>query len=421
MGTQHHITSNINIDEAILTPWVGRAIIHLDLDAFFAAVHVLDDPSLQGLPIIVGGSPDGRGVVSTASYEARVFGVHSAMPSRRAAQLCPNAVWIHPDMTRYKEVAHDVMAIVESYTPLVERTSIDEAYADISPSRFIEDHPITIARSIIERVSLLGVTCSIGLSTSKTISKIGSDFIKPRGLTVVRAGDEAAFTSKMDIKKLKGVGPSTVKKLYAVGIKTLGDLAGMDKKDAKQLLGNVGPIFVDRAAGKDSSKIICDADTKSISSEHTFTVDLADPKKILASLHALCEKVGWRLRKDGLYGRTVTVKIRYGDFSTHTVSKTLADATSDEQDFYPVVKKLVVDSGSLGRDVRLLGVGMSNFAKPSEQLSLDNLFMDDGPSTTETRKKREGLIKQVDEIRSKFGYGVIGSGSQLPRAGDEDT
>lgn len=420
MDSMCNITSNINLAEAVLKPWEGRAIIHLDLDAFFAAVHQLDDPSLRGKPVIVGGSPEGRGVVSTASYEARKFGVGSAMPSKRAAELCPDAIWVRPDFARYSEVARDVMAIVESYTPLVERTSIDEAYADISPSKFIDLHPVEIAKTIIEQVSALGVTCSIGLSTSKTIAKIGSDFIKPCGLTVVRAGEERAFTKKMPTKKLTGAGPSTVKKLSVVGVRTLGDLAEMRKEDARQLLGSMGPTLVDRAGGIDPSDITTDSDTKSVSNEHTFPVNLTNSEEILSHLYAMSEKVGWRMRKAGLCGRTVTVRIRYADFDTHTMSKTLASATDDEKVFFPVAKALLEESGSLERSVRLIGIGLSNFSEAQVQMSFDDIATENGSSKEDERHKRDELVKKVDEIRARFGYGAIGSGAQLPRHnGDE--
>ncbi|MBK5211767.1 MAG: DNA polymerase IV [Coriobacteriia bacterium] len=406
------MNNNESAEEYALRPWSGRAIIHLDLDAFFAAAAQLDHPELRGLPVIVGGDAKHRGVVSTASYEARAFGVHSAMSSARAQQLCPQAVWVKSDFDRYHELSARVFHILRDYTPLMERTSIDEAYADITPDIGHTTHPAIVCLEIQKRICALGLTASIGLGTSKTIAKIGSDYLKPRGLTVIEPGKEREFLSSMPIEKMGGIGKSTAKKLKSIGIATLGDLSKTQEQDVRHILGNSARRMIDRASGIDPSEIVLESETKSISNEHTFDVDTDDKEVLCSELTTLSEKVGWRLRKEHLSGRTITVKVKFSDFTTKTISKTFSNPLNDEAALSDIAKNLLIGSDSLKRSVRLLGVGVSNFTRDEVQLSLDD-FASVNDEVLRKGAGREQLVKGMDEIREKFGYASIGSGTGL--------
>ena len=385
------------------TRWTGRAVIHLDMDAFFAAVEQLDDPGLRGRPVIVGGDPKGRGVVSTASYEARTFGVRSAMPSARAAALCPDAVWVRPRFERYKELSDAVRRILEAETPHVEPASIDEAYADITPGRHGGEDPVALAGRIQGRVGALGVTCSIGVSTSKTVSKIASDHDKPHGLTVVRPGEEAVFLAPMPVSALPGIGSVSAERLAKAGVTTLGALAALDEHTARTLLGSHGIGAVQRAAGIDERPVAPRGDAKSISNERTFTTDVRSAEEVRGAVSALSRKVATRLDRAALAGRTVTLKVRYGDFTTRTVRRTIPVATSDAREIGDVVLELLGTVWSPGIGVRLLGVGMSGFESPAHQLEL--LAEDTGPDP-----QRAKLARSVEAVRERFGDGAIRSG-----------
>jgi DNA polymerase-4 len=395
-----------------LAPWPGRAILHADLDAFFAAVEQLDHPEWRGEPVIVGGDPSRRGVVSTASYEARRFGVRSAMSSARAAQLCPDAIWTHGSFERYRELSAAVFAIYRDESPLVQPLSIDEAFLDVTPGRFHTEHPVLIARRIRARVAQLGLTVSIGLASSKTVAKIGSDFEKPDGLTVVWPGAEAAFLAPLPVRAMSGVGPKTAERLGKLGLHTLGDLAALDDATALSVLGSHGPELVRRSRGIDERPVHENEGVKSVSNERTFSTDIRRPEEVDAALSGLAAKVGSRLRKKGLAGRTVSVKVRFSDFSTRTLRKTIGQATDDETVFEPVARTLVREAWSPGVGVRLLGVGVSGFDTQSEQLAL---LSDDDTSVIETRPQRRELVRGIDAVREKFGPDAIRFGGQLPR------
>jgi DNA polymerase-4 len=235
--------------EGSLLDWRGPAIGLLDLDAFFASVEQLDHPEWRGKPVIVGGSPDGRGVVSTASYEARPFGVHSAMPSAQARRLCPQAIWTRGHFDRYRELSRMVMVFILDETPLLEQESIDEAFFDVSPGRFSKESPIAICQRIQQRVSELGITCSIGVGVNKTVAKIASERQKPRGLTVVLPGTEATFLSPLPVRAMSGIGKACESRLRALGVSTLGQLAQMDPREMESAFGVAGPRMIERAAG----------------------------------------------------------------------------------------------------------------------------------------------------------------------------
>ena len=409
VDTHKNINSNENLDDALRRPWEGRAILHMDLDAFFAAVAQKDNPELQGKPVIVGGDPAKRGVVSTASYEARKFGVHSAMSSSEAQRRCPEGIWVHTDFARYKELSAQVIEFVYEHTPFIERTSIDECYADITPGRGLNAHPIAVARCIQNNIENLGLSASIGISSNKTTSKIGSDFLKPRGLTIIWPGDEARFLAPLPIEKLGGIGRSMAKKLHELNIKTLGDLAQCDAKSLSLYIGSAAASLIERAQGKDFAPVCVERETKSVSNERTFEHDLTYSNEILAELMSLCEKVCWRLRSDNLFGKTVTLKLKFPDFAVKTISFTLESSTNADSVICDTVRRLYLESGHVNHAIRLLGVGVSNFCEPVLQLPL----FETEKNALAPQPDEEKLLTHLDEIREKFGYDSIGKGNNF--------
>ena len=401
----------VDLDET----WAGPAILHVDLDAFFAAVEQLDHPEWRGKPVIVGGDPAKRGVVSTASYEARRFGVHSAMPSARAVRLCPNAIWAPAHFERYSEFSRAVRAIFESETPRVQPVSIDEAFLDITPGQFAHEDPIGIAIRIRRRVAELGITCSAGLATSKTVAKIASEYRKPDGLTVVKPGTEAAFLAPLPVGDMSGIGPQTAARLQRLGIVTLGDLAEIDDTTALEILGSYGPSLVRRARGVDTRSVHENEPVKSVSNERTFASDIHDPAALDAALQRLATRVESRLRAKGLAGRTVTVKLRYGDFTTRTIQRTLPHPTTSTAEFLPAARELIRSVWSPGVGVRLLGLGMSGFEEGIEQLHLLEGAEDARGIVSEGERERaERVARGVEAVRTRFGDDAVRLGRELP-------
>lgn len=402
----------------ILGPWEGPAVGLMDLDAFFASVEQLDHPSWRGKPVIVGGSPEARGVVSTASYEARPYGVHSAMPSVQAARLCPDAIWTRGHFDRYREVSARVMAVVEDETPYLERVSIDEAFFDISPGRYSKEHPIAIARRIQERVAAIGVTCSIGLGCNKTVAKIASERDKPRGLTVVMPGTEASFLAPLPVRAMSGIGSSAERALGKVGIHTLGQLATASISRLSPIFGVNAEAMRQRAAGLERSAVRpVDApeDVKSVSNERTFAHDLTERSDVDAALALLGESVGRRLRKRGLAGRTVTVKVKYSYGSGRTIQRKLPHPTDDEHVFVRVGRELLDELWGPGTHIRLLGIGVSDF-------DLDGGIQTDLFCEVDERgamaSERRGLSVAVDHVRERFGTSSVTFG-RATRFSDE--
>ena len=301
-------------------PFRARAtILHVDLDAFFAAVEQRDRPELRGRPVIVGGGgPRDRGVVSTASYEARRFGVHSAMPLRTAGRLCPQAVFLPVDGAKYAQVSRQVMAILRRFTPLVEQVSIDEAFLDVSGSEALFGPPESIARAIQAAITTeLALTASIGVATNKLVAKVASDLRKPAGLVIVAPGDEATFLAPLPIERLWGVGPRTRDVLAEYGVRTIGDLARLAPDVLERRLGKHGPELIARARGVDLASVSQEqAEAKSVSHEHTFDVDTASWDTIERTLMALSEGVAGRLRSGAVRAATIAVKVRASDFTT---------------------------------------------------------------------------------------------------------
>jgi DNA polymerase-4 len=351
-------------------PWTGRAVLHVDMDAFFTSVEQLDHPDWRGRPVVVGGSPDKRGVIAAASYEARAYGVRSAMPSARAAKLLPaDAIWTRGDFDRYGEMSRRVFDILAAFTPEMQAASIDEAYLDVTPGTHGE-HPARIARAIAEAVDALGITCSVGVATSKTVAKIASDRDKPRGLTVVWPGDEASFLAPLDVAVMPGIGPTTASRLRTLGVRTLCDLADLDDETARHVLGSHGPGAARRARGIDPRPVREREPVKSVSNERTFSRDIRDAAEVREALAALSERVCERLRHKALCARTVHLKIRYGDFTTRTAQSALPRPTDSSPAVTDALLRLLDELWSPGVGVRLLGVGTSGFAGVPEQLDL---------------------------------------------------
>ena len=399
------MNTHANTPELIERDWEGPALLLVDLDAFFASVEQLDHPEWRGKPVIVGGKAGKRGVVSTCSYEARAFGVHSAMPSVTAERLCPDAIWTRSHFDRYHEVSAQVMDILLSESPLLEQMSIDEAYLDVSPGRFTKESPVAIAARIQARVAELGVTCSIGVASGKAVAKIASDMDKPRGLTVVYPGSEAAFLAPMDVQALPGIGKQSAARLKSLGIFTLGDLANTPVEKLKPIFGvNANDVRL-RAAGIDTRKVETESETKSVSHERTFTEDLTRREDIEDAIDYIGSLVGRRLRRKGLAGHTVFIKLRYSDLSRRTAQRALPGNVDDETVFIPIAKQLIDEIWRPGDAVRLVGVGLSGFEPHNEQLGL---FADDG-----TPQGHPEIISAADKVRDKFGDGMLKFGREL--------
>ena len=397
---------------AIASGWHGRAVGLLDLDAFFASVEQLDHPEWRGKPVIVGGDPAKRGVVSTASYEARAFGVHSAMPSAMAKRLCPQAIWVNGRHDRYRAVSQAVMACIERETPYVEAVSIDEAYFDITPGRYSHEDPVAVCRRISNAVANLGITCSMGLSTSKTVSKIASERNKPNGITVIYPGTEAAFLGPLSVRVLPGVGPRTRAALEELGIRTMAQLAATAPAVLEGRLGVVGPRLAERAAGIDRSPVAercAPDDTKSVSSERTFAEDLTARPEIESALGYIAIHTARRLRAKGLKGRTVTVKCTYRVGESRSARTTLGERTDDELVIARTARSLLDELWSDGTPIRLLGIGVSNWDEHPEQLGL----FDDVEAQDAQRMAREALTKTADRLRERFGMSAVRYGSEI--------
>ena len=406
-GREHR--NALDLAGALFGVWEGPAIGLMDLDAFFASVEQLDHPEWRGKPVIVGGHSSERGVVSTASYEARTFGVHSAMPAAQAERLCPQAIWTHGHFDRYREMSARVMAILADETPYVDQVSIDEAFFDITPGRFAAESPIDIARRISARVADLGVTCSIGLGRNKTIAKIASERDKPHGLTVVLPGTEAGFLAPLPVRAMSGIGGSAEAALLKAGIRTLGQLSRAGDAVLSSIFGVNADMMRRRAAGTEESAVSAiDApdDVKSVSNERTFARDLTDRADVEAAIALLGESVGRRLRRKGLAGRTVTLKLKYAFGRGQTIQRKLPHATDDENVFVPVALELLDSVWSQGTHIRLAGIGVSGFSEEVVQTDLFCEVDERGAMASD----RRGLSVAMDRVLEKFGDGAVGFG-----------
>jgi DNA polymerase-4 len=427
-----------------LMPWEGSAILLLDLDAFFASVEQLDHPEWREKPVIVGGDQTRRGVVSTCSYEARAYGVRSAMPSAQAARLCPNAIWTPGNFPRYIALSQKVMQIMRDISPRLQQVSIDEAFLDVSPGRFVKEHPVILANHIRKEVAQLGITCSIGLGVSKSVAKVASDMDKPNGLTVVFPGREAAFLSPLPIRTMSGVGRQAEKHLHGFGIYTLGELAAADESVLKPIFGKNATMMRNRCRGINDSPVVADDEVKSISNEMTFSTDLTERAEIEQSVAMLAAKVGRRLRHRGLAGYTVGLKVRYADLSIANAQHTLDLPVDDEYEFMPYLHNLINQVWQPGTKLRLVGVAVSSFGSKPEQLSLfESLPLTPaktvggagaaagaGNATGKTDaadkargqrgQNRRSLIEATDRVKDRFGERAVGYGREM-RFRDRDT
>jgi DNA polymerase-4 len=373
------------------------------MDAFFAAVEVLDNPSLEGKPVIVGGTSN-RGVVSTASYEARKFGVHSAMPLFKAKERCPQGIFLTVRKGRYAEVSRKIMDILEEFSPLVEQVSIDEAYLDITGTEDLFGSPEEVARRIKERIrTKTHLTCSIGIAPNRFLAKVASEMNKPDGLTIVTAQEMDEFLAGLPVEKLSGVGKRTVEGLKRHGIEKVGDLRRFSKERLVKEFGKFGLRLHELARGQDDSQVVPSREIKSISSEHTLPADTRDMGLLKKLVRSHADQVAWRLRREGFQGRTITVKMRFSDFSFATRAHTFEQGTDNSAIIAENATKLLLDY-PLKKKIRLIGVAVSNLKeiRKDEQL---NLFAQHS-STAKERKVDEA----VDAIRKRFGGKIITRG-----------
>jgi DNA polymerase-4 len=371
--------------------------LHVDLDAFFAAVEQRDRPELRGKPVVVGiGGRNDRGVVSAASYEARRYGIRSAMPLRTAARLCPDAIFVPVDGRKYASVSRQVMAILRRYTPAVEPISIDEAFLDVAGSQQLFGSPVEIARAIRAAISAeLALTASVGVATSKLVAKVASDLEKPDGLVVVDPGREAAFLAPLPIARLWGVGERTALALADYGVRTIGDLAALPDDVLRRRFGRQGPVLAARAKGIDTSAVAASEPARSVSHEHTFEVDTARPEELERTLLALADGVARRLRAGDVRARTVSVKVRDSAFVTVSRQRTLHVPTDDTETLFRAALALARPQWR-GIRVRLLGLAASGL-EGGEQLSMFG----------EADERRRSVARAADDIRRRFGSDAI--------------
>jgi len=383
----------------------GRTIFHVDMDAFFVSVEELYDPSLKGKPVVVGGQRDERGVVSAASYEARKFGVHSAMPLRTAAKLCPQAIFLNGHPERYRECSEKVYGVLNTFSPMVEMASIDEAYLDMTGTDRLHGPPLRAAHALHQKIKAeTNLNCSIGIGGSRLIAKVSSAKAKPNGVLLVVAGQEAKFLAPLDVRDIPGVGKVTEKNLHALGINQVGDLTKLEEHELERRFGKWGLALAGKARGEDAggwfdSEVGEDTDAKSISHEHTFNEDTAQVEKIDATLMRLSEMVGRRLREHGFFGRTLQLKLRYSDFTTLTRAHSLAAPTQLDTEIYEQIHTLFHKNWKQGRTVRLLGVQASSFGS-GETAQIDLL-------EEERQQRWKKAMAAADKMRDKFGESSV--------------
>jgi DNA polymerase-4 len=349
-------------------PEQPRCIVHLDLDAFYAAVEVIDHPKYKSKPIVIGGRPHERGVVSTASYEARRYGVRSAMPMARALQICPSAIVLPPRHSAYRRYSRRVMALLRQVTERVEQTSIDEAYLDLSELLSTWETGVEIAGTLQTQVrEQVGLSASLGVATNKLVAKVASDHNKPGGLTVVRPGEEAAFLAPLPVRVLSGIGPVTASRLAEMGVNTVGDLAAVPEAVLHSRFGKQGRAMADHSRGIDHRAVSTERVAKSISQERTFSRDLADEDALRDELRRLSEGVSRRLQAAGLAAGTLSLKLRYANFDTLTRQKTLQIATNDAKEIHRAALTLLERAWQRGQPVRLLGITGQQLVPPPHQ------------------------------------------------------
>ena len=396
-----------------------RTIMHIDLDAFFVSVEQVLNPELKGKPVVVGGKPDQRGVVATASYEARAFGLHSGMPLVTAVRLCPQAIFIEGSFPKYREASEKFMGILADFSPFIEPMGLDEAYLDVTGFESLHGSIRQMALEIKKRVrEETGLIASIGIATCKVVAKVASATSKPDGLIELTAGDEATFLAPLAIDKLPGVGKKTEQVLRGRGISTIGKLASMPPDILKSRFGVFGIMLHRYANGIDDRAISPRGDASSISRETTFARDIGDRVFLSDKLSYLTEKVGADLRQHGKQTRCITIKLRYSDFTTITRSHTLSQSTDTDQAIFQVGEDLMRKALAADRRaIRLIGIEVSNLVEPGKQLSMLN----------GNEQRQEKLNRAVDRIRTKYGFSAIQTGRTLwlkdifPEGSDDQT
>jgi DNA polymerase-4 len=385
-------------------PAFPRTIFHVDMDAFFVSVEELYDPALKGKPVVVGGQRHERGVVSAASYAARKFGVHSAMPLRTAAKLCPQAIFVNGHPERYRECSEKVHKVLCSFSPQVEMASIDEAYLDMTGTARLHGPPLKAAHALHSRMKAeTRLNCSVGIGSSRLIAKVSSGQAKPNGVLWIVPGEEAKFLGPLDVREIPGVGKVMESHLHALGIKKVADLANLEEGELEDRFGKWGLALAGKARGEDAggwfdTEVGEDTGAKSISHEHTYNEDTADVSQLEATLMRLSEMVGRRLRESNLHTRTVQLKLRYKDFTTITRAHTLAAPTQLDTEIFEQIRALFRKNWKKGMQVRLLGVQTSSFESLPEQISL----------LEDSRQQRwKDALAAADRLRDKFGESSV--------------
>jgi DNA polymerase-4 len=387
-----------------------RTVFHLDMDAFFVSVEEIFDPSLVGKAVVVGGESHERGVVSAASYEARKFGVHSAMPLRTAYQRCPHAIFVPGHPERYREYSGKVFEVLGRFSPKVEMASIDEAYLDMTGTERLLGRPLKAAHDLHEEVKrATGLNCSIGIASSRLVAKVASDQAKRNGVLWVQPGLEARYMAPMEVRRIPGVGKVMEQNLHSMGIRRVGDLAALEDSYLEARFGKWGLALAGKAEGRDAggwfdAEIAERAEPKSISHEHTFGEDTADVDRLEATLAHLAEKVGRRLREHGVHARTIQLKLRHTDFSTITRAHSLPAPTQLDVDLVEQSRKLLHANWQRGRTIRLIGIHASGFSEDAGQLDLL-----DGGRNERWRK----ALAAADKLRDKFGESAVALGSGM--------
>jgi DNA polymerase-4 len=386
-----------------------KTYFHLDMDAFFVSVEQLYDPSLKGKPVVVGGRPDQRGVVCAASYEARKFGVHSAMPLRTAYKLCPQAIFVDGHRERYHEYSVKVFQVLERFSPKVAMASIDEAYLDMTGTERLHGPPLSAGHRLHEAVqTFTDLNCSIGIATSRLVAKVASDQAKPNGVLWIVPGRETRFLASLDVRKIPGVGKVTERRLNECGIRKVGDLARLDENYLESRFGKWGLALAGKSHGLDAggwydTEVGEDTGAKSISHETTFGEDTSDAKRLEATLGRLCEMVGRRLRSSSLFTRTVQIKLRYSDFSTFTRARTLDHATDLDTEVFEAVRGLFRKAWT-GKPIRLLGVYAQSLGQKQGQVNLID---------AEKNERWRRALQAADKLRDRYGDQSVSLGTGM--------
>jgi len=383
----------------------SSAILHIDMDAFFVSVELLSHPDLRGRPVVVGGQRDQRGVVSSASYEARRFGIHSAMPLRTAAKLCPQAIFLDGHHDLYGQWSDRVAEILAKFSPTVEMASIDEAYLDLSGTERLYGPPLAAAHKLLREItSTTGLPCSGGLAATRLVAKVASDQAKPRGLVWVPPGSEAAFLAPLSVRRIPGIGRVTEAALNSMRIDAVGQLQELPLDRLEEIFGRWGTALFRKAHGIDSYEFFVDAEPKSLSHNQTFGTDTNNRSQLESTLSYLCQKASKRLRDSGLHARTVTLTLRYADFTTITRSHTLKEPSDLDAEFLKAFRELFARAWDGAAMLRLVGVDLSTFSAGSGQLEL----LDSG-----RREKLERLARATDKLRDRFGFSKVQFGGSL--------